>query len=227
MRAAGVALVLVAALAAPAVAEPPALAPPGAAEIVEPPPAATPRPGPGRSRWSISLAPELRLTGADWRAGGFRRGLVQDGWIPTHEALPGLRAEALFCEAPIADLGVVVAFAGGDIAKATDATDAPAIHLRTTQLGGVMRIHWGRPDAIVAAWPRLEGGFLAERVSLGGQDLDRTLTYARAGLDLRAGGRHVGAVLAGGFTVATTRDDGWLAPPVGGVDLSLGMDARW
>src|SRR5262249_39117867 len=89
------------------------------------------------------------------------------------------------------------------------------------EMGPMLRLHWVRRDAHVAAEPRVEAGLARTTVKLRGVADSKLDTYTRVGIDLRLGGRRAGVLV----TVDDTAVHSDAMVPSGGI--TWGISFYW
>jgi len=180
-----------------------------------PAPASPPRP-----QWSWSLGVLLRDTSEDPNVDGDLAALDAYGWHSNAPTMSGLRGDLAYLQAPIVDLGLAWSYASGTFANgARGGLDPDQIDASSTELGVLARVHWGRPDASVAAEPRLELGLARTRVDLREVTDSALGTYFKIGVDARIGTPKAGLMVS--LAYVSTHADTMLELPTGGLDFGI------
>jgi hypothetical protein len=206
-------------------AEPEAwLAPPGsvaATTVVE-----TPAAPPPLRRFQVAVGGSFRFTSLDPHDATSEAQLVDYGWAAAGSpVVPTLAAEVAFVQAPILDLGVTVARGGGDHAAGLGWTD-DRVHVSTTQIALLTRMHWAKGRPFIPE-PRVDIGVARRTITLHGVADADSVPYVRAGMDWRLGNRTGGVQVSVGYLVSGRASGGKLDPAIGGLDVGVGPYLRF
>jgi len=222
------ALLIVALLAAPAMAQPmdpyePDLAPPMSVTPDSWQP--QPEPPPILRRLHVAVGVGLRFTNLDAHDSASKMQLLEYGWASARSPTMGVfAAEVEYLLAPIVDIGLAASTAHSDHAAGIDWNDR--VLTTTTTIAAVAKVHWALQRPFIPE-PRVDLGFVRRSIEVHAVGDADTLPFVRAGMDWRLGTRRAGVQVSAGYILTGRASDGKLDPAVGGLDVGLAPYFRW
>jgi hypothetical protein len=209
-------ILVAAALALTAGADVAAAQPQAIAAATEPPPL---------RMYVVGGGVNLRLGGMDPASAAWDGALDVNGYHDLGSTLTGVNLFAAWRGAPLVDLGVAAEYSYVTHARPPGQEIGLRSHVR--QLGAFARLRpW--PRSVVDAGLRLDAGVIGVDTTLRQETVREIAPFARAQLDVLAGGERTGLHLHVGMQRVLSRDaDPYLPAPVGGLDFGVGIYRRY